>query len=122
VYANNLIQKRVKANKDLSGQKFKPYSDAYKKRRLKAGKPVDRVYLEYTGQMLAAMTHKAFTTHAQLYFATPRSETLAKYHSRDGAGKSRVIRSFFGITESEELKINKYVNTLLKNKLKFWSN
>jgi len=103
--AQYIIEKRIESGRTLRGG-AKQYSDAYKKKRQRAGLPVDHVYMEYSGMTLAAMTHKANPGSAQLYFALKRAERIAYYHTFAGAGKHKILRPFWGLTRKEKTAIN----------------
>ena len=117
-YAKFLIQERVAKGILPNGRPFKNYSLGYKKKREEAKKPVDKVYLEWTGQMMGDMTWNLIQDYAELYFATVRSEEIAGYLSKKGAGRKRKKFPFWCLNAPERAKIRKFYNEKLKVQLK----
>lgn len=88
---------RTNAGQDVSMLSFAPYSQKYAEME---GKTI--VNLMKTGQMLNEMTQKAMSNDtAKIFFMTERSRKLADVHNNLGAGRSKVIREFFGINEKD---------------------
>ena len=53
---------------DAEGKSFGQYSDRYAKVRQEAGYPIDHVYLDWSGQMHAAMTSDARSDRVDVFF------------------------------------------------------
>jgi len=66
------------------------------------GKQAAFVNLMFSGGMMDGMFHSATDDAAILGFRDERDRKLAYYHSIAGAGKSKVIREFFGFSEPEK--------------------
>lgn len=101
------ILQQTEAGRDYQGRPFKPYSEGYAERKAKyrAGRMGANIGtgtpdLKVTGRMLNDMQIVGVTARkVTLGFVTARSAELAFYHVESGAGKSRVIRDFFGLTQ-----------------------
>jgi hypothetical protein len=101
------ILRQTDAGRDYQGRAFKPYSEGYADRkatyrggRLGADIGTGGVDLKVTGRMLNDLQIISTTPRkVVLGFVTARSAELAFYHVESGAGKSHVIRDFFGLTQ-----------------------
>jgi len=112
--AERFIQKRTREGKDVSGSPWAAYSEPYKKKREKVGlstHPVNLMWDEYTG-MMRHIDHLVARTFDKvlIYINDPHKRKLAYYHDKSGAGKSRVVRHFFGISDTEKKQINDRAN------------
>lgn len=96
----NRIFVRSTGGRDTEGNPFKPYNAAYALKALKTS--VNDVNLTVTGNMLNAMTQKATDNQAVISFTNDEAEELASYHDKFGAGKNKVIRKFFGMSEEDK--------------------
>jgi len=90
------IRDRTALGVDVEGRAFKPYSPKGKK----AG---EKVTLETTGDMMAAMTSTVNPGRAEvcLHFDAPPSAFRAYIHNTAGAGKAQIIRRFFGLSKAD---------------------
>jgi len=107
--AERFIGKRTREGKDVSGSPFQPYSEPYKKKREKAGlstHPVNLMWDEYTG-MMRRVDHLVSRNFDKVlvYINDPHKRRIARYHDKSGAGKSRVVRHFFGLSDAEKKQI-----------------
>ena len=101
------ILRQTDAGRDYQGRPFKPYSEGYAERkatyrggRMGANVGTGTPDLKVTGRMLNDMQIVGVTPRrVTLGFVTARSAELAFYHVESGAGKSHVIRDFFGLTQ-----------------------
>ena len=133
-----LVNEQIRQGVDENGQPFIPYSYGYfirknhlkskartKQGKLKAMKKFDaawnagkhKVNLTLTGNMLSALTpmnvnEPGFT--AKIGFANPEAATIAFYHQISGAGRSRVLRKFLGLSQSNMSKFMDYIKGLLE--------
>jgi len=104
-----IVKERTRKGLDVDGKSFKPYSEGYKKKREEAGLVTDIVNLEFDD--LEGMLHKVDhevnnSLHSvQMLIDDPEKETIAGYHNIQGAGKSKVIRKFWGFSEEEKEKL-----------------
>lgn len=76
----------------------------YKQLRELAGKEADRVTLNWSGSMMRALdiTKVDESTHTvTLGFTDNRAAELAGFHQELGAGKSKTLHKFVGLTEDE---------------------
>ena len=90
------IIRRTLSGRDEDEAGFAPYSPRYKK----AGQ---RVTLQDTGEMLQGITPVSVgTKQGDLGFKGGGSLRKATYHQVTGAGRSQVIRRFFGVSSSDE--------------------
>lgn len=133
--AGRLIRTRTQQGKDKDGQPFVAYTPAYAEQKTKelGGGPVN---LTVSGRMLNDMgVSDAGINRVSLGFRSsggtaPRgkqtliqrsravgAEDKARWHDRDGAGKSRVKRPFLGLTDGEsgqiKAAIEKYLGGLM---------
>jgi len=100
IIIKNKIFVTTQSGKDFKLKSFKPYSKKYAS---KEGKTT--VNLTQTGEMLNQMTQILLTNQtAKIFFATKDARNRARWHNVEGAGKSKVIRVFFGVTDNDEKK------------------
>ncbi|MEO1479704.1 MAG: hypothetical protein AAFV01_14115 [Bacteroidota bacterium] len=130
--AVRLIRERTRRGQGLDGA-FQAYSKGYARLKDQAdGTSSDTVTLEYGvklragtvvvnryDSMLSKLESKADTQRDQVYvrFSQPRAEQIARYHQIDGAGKSKVKRRFFGLTELDAQKLGRLVEDDVKKLL-----
>ncbi len=76
----------------------------YKKFRELAGRETDRVTLNWTGQMMRNLKVRHVSVRegvVDIGFSEGRAARLASYHNTQGAGRSRRVRRFIGLTDAE---------------------
>lgn len=117
--AQKIIKDRTRRGKDVQGKTFQQYSEGYKKLRSREGLPVSPVTLTFDdiAGMMKKIDHiiaNDFSSVAVL-IDDPDKGRIAKYHHELGAGKSKVIRRFWGIELASEIK---KLSTLGYNKAK----
>lgn len=123
VKIKNTIFLRTQAGRDADNKPFIPYSESY---RMKEGKTF--VNLTKTGKLLNSMTQKVLSNStAKVFFENTRypngmsTQEMALRHNNIGVGRSRKVRNFFGVNdtdlndltktyESEVAKIKKGLN------------
>lgn len=132
-FALSLIRRRTAAGKDVNGQAFQELSPEYAKQKQKAIGNA-RADLTVSGRMLnemgrLAVTEKTVTigfagggtggggstgggTFIQRSRAVPGADK-ALFHNVTGAGRSHVIRKFFGLTSDEKTLIRDRVQAYL---------
>jgi len=97
--AKEIVSKRTASGRDVLGAKFSPYSASYleyKEERL--GRPVTRVDLFDTGNMLGSMQVGGNKIGSKVFFSDSVQNDKAKYHNEgDGLPK----REFFAISDDE---------------------
>lgn len=101
------IKDRTRRGVDLSGKKFQPYNEQYAERKFKStGIPthVVNLTLDDISGMLQQMDHIVAVdfSSVEILFRDPRKRKLAGYHNELGAGRSRVIREFWGVNPQDE--------------------
>lgn len=97
----NNIFVRTSSGKDKDNNPFKPYSDRYKK---KHGKTT--VNMTLTGEMMNSMTQSMISNNvAMIFFSTSSGRQKAIWHNVEGAGKSKIIRRFFGASDKDTREI-----------------
>ena len=119
------VRIRTQKGIDVKGHSFRPYSDRYAKKRSKAGQPTHPVNLtmDHKTGMLSKIDHFVFKdlSGLQAYISDPEKAQIGRYHHIEGAGKSRVIRQFWGLTDKQiELirnEIKKDLDELFKENL-----
>jgi len=104
-----IIKKRTREGKDVDGVNFKPYSEGYKRKRQLNALPTHIVNLQFDDikGMLQNVTHEVDNDFeaSKVFIGDAEKELIASYHNEKGAGKGHVIRKFWGVSESEEEKI-----------------
>jgi hypothetical protein len=100
---------------DYRGTPFKPYSPKYKRAKVKQSGVVD---LTDTGQMFSSLTFRATESKGTLFFRQAQANRKAFFHDEVGAGRNKVKREFFSISNSEEKKIQKIFYNVLNRELK----
>lgn len=108
--AIRVIRNRTRQSRDMEGKKFREYNKQYLKKRRDAGiLNAATVNLEFSraGGMLKSLDHMVAQDleSVVVYFNDDRARELAGYHNDTGAGRSRVIRKFFGITPDAAKRI-----------------
>jgi hypothetical protein len=118
------VKDRTRRGLDVHGNPFQPYSDEYRQLKLDAGlktpDPARTVTLSWgvrrlkrtskdepgaieaswTDTMLDYLGHLVSPDldAVEVFFTNPRKEKLARFHSIDGAGRSKIIREFFALS------------------------
>ncbi len=121
-----LIKKRTREGIDLHGSPFKPYSVQYAKKRNREGKQTDVVQLIYDDYfgMVSRIDHVISRNLESVSVIIdslksepdkPSKAEIAKFHNESGAGKSKVIREFFGHNPEEEKQLAELTNLEIKN-------
>jgi len=87
-----IIKERTEKHKEISGQRFKPYSQAYKEESGKTDPD-----LQVTGAMLGSIQAKATNQKGTIYFSS--AEEAKK------AIKNQATRPFFGFSQKEEERL-----------------
>lgn len=81
------------------------YSEGHRKKREKAGLPTGFVSLEFDDidGMLQKVDHVVFADlgKVEIDITDPEKKKIAGYHHESGAGRSRVKRPFFDVSEDE---------------------
>jgi len=86
----------------VNGNPFTPYSKKYRRRLVKQSGVVD---LTDTGQMFSSLISKITSSKGSLFFRNQSANKKAFYHDIAGAGKRKVVRPFFSISDREADKI-----------------
>ena len=136
------IRTRTEKGTDVNGRKFAPYSkkafffnvgteggepryksfqDGYAGFRNYKGRQTAFVDLNFSGRMLSSMTSRVSPSKGELFFSNNEANRKAFYHDVAGAGKSKVVRPFFGISDREEEQIVKVFSDLIDKEIKLWA-
>jgi len=112
------IQKRTREGRDLLENAFRPYNPIYARRKTrKTGIPTNVVNLIYddVNGMMKSIDHVVFNdfTGVELFFTDDQKKRLAEFHNILGAGKSKVIRNFWGVSKPEEESLAELVEAEL---------
>lgn len=97
--------------------RYKAYSDSYKKQIEKmSGKSIRPVNLKVTGNLLNSLKARLTKKGLTLFF----SDFKAKYHDRQGAGKSKIIRRMLPSQKGEVFNknISKTIFDIINNAVK----
>ena len=93
-YAKDILRERTLSGLDSRRSPLKPYTSAYKKRKMRFGKYRDKTDLSFSGQMLGDIVFvPASKFGGWIMFKSPRSRFLGGIHHR-GEGK-QPKRPFF---------------------------
>ncbi|XWN36083.1 MAG: hypothetical protein ROO71_08965 [Balneola sp.] len=108
-----MVSRRTRRGKDVHGVSFKPYSKNYegvRKRLNKSIHPVDLTIHGVSG-MLDQIDHVVFNDleGVSMFIANKDKAQIAKYHNELGAGKSKVVREFWGLDDNHKSKIRKMI-------------
>ncbi len=103
----------------MYGNPFTPYSKSYKNKRAKAGKRTDVVDLSWSNSVPFRMVSQHNIIHqvngsydtVVVFMKNKEKEQIAYYHQISGAGRKRVIRKFFGLSEIDVQDILKVVES-----------
>ena len=107
------IQGRTRKGIDLFGNPFQQYSDEYAEWKEKRGLPANVVNL--TLHDIDGMMHQIDHVlspdlkSVEIQILDPSKRKLASYHDQTGAGKSRVIRRFWGVSEEDQKGLGEIV-------------
>jgi len=100
------ISRRTLKGLDFQGRNFAPYTPEYAEFRRQEGRPL-RPDLNFTGQMLGAMTIEASPSRGRIFFTRTAEGTKALGNDKK--------RPFFAISRKDEVKIAEiFVDRLLK--------
>lgn len=107
------IKDRTRRGVDYLGLSFKAYSEGHAKKRRKLGLPtghVDLVFSLYDG-MMQQLDHMVFRDLSGLSILIDDNEKqqLAVWHNIEGAGRSRVKREFFNLSDADVDEIDTLV-------------
>jgi len=126
-FATFVRENTIPKNRDIYGNPFQEYSDLYagKRERAGLGTDVDLIFSRLKGidammDSIDDLLLKGLSGVA-MFFRNSRAEQLARYHNIEGAGKSRVIRRFWGLTDEHKQKITdmvgEHANEFLRTQL-----
>ena len=112
-YAIMMILLRTQTGKDIHGNPFDQYSPKYLRQKIGLGKYSGRVDMSLKGNMLNDMqtavkrSNEAYEVKVGYLPGKSAEESInkARWHNRDGAGRSRKIRAFVGLTASEKAQM-----------------
>ncbi|MBN8586904.1 MAG: hypothetical protein J0L94_01120 [Rhodothermia bacterium] len=113
LFIEALIRERTRQGNFLHGSSTKGYSKGHALKRARRGLPGSRVDLLFQGRMLAAMHSRARASTSSIRIevgylpaiSEVNATRIAEYHNTLGAGRSRIIRRFIGLTDSEAQRI-----------------
>lgn len=94
----NIIQDRMDSSKTIMGGRFKPYTEKYAAFRRASGKQ-PHVNLQFTRGMRNAMTTKATSKKAEIFFTTGDEAKKAAFNDK--------TRPFFGFSKDEITDLSK---------------
>lgn len=110
------ILKRTAAGMDADNQPFPPYKPLYARRRKKAGRPVNKVDLFFTGSMLSALTWKAERDRVTLFFMNTTDRFGMKNAAK--AYYNQQLRNFFAISAEDVREVEEIVHAHIRRHLK----
>jgi hypothetical protein len=111
------VKRRTRSGKDVNERPFTPYSRQYAKKRKRLGLQTHIVTLEAKeiGGMLQSVDHVVFNDldGVKAYIDGQRQAQIGYYHAVSGAGKSHVIREWWGLSKKGKEKIQGIIQTKL---------
>ncbi len=113
---HNILNRVKNRNEDVYGKKFTQYSKSYARKKKVSRQSVD---LTMSGKMFSQLKAKATSENeGKLYFGSARAKKLANIHNNLGAGKSKIIREFFGLSDEDKKELISTAKTLLSYNLR----
>ena len=106
-FSNLQIKQRTAKGVDYQSNLFKPYSPNYKEIRKQAGRPTNKVDLNFTGSMLSALTYKQTKNKVQLFFINSSDKFGAR--NPEKAFYNNQTREFFALSADDISKIENIV-------------
>jgi hypothetical protein len=107
--AKDGIRIRTQGGFDIESNLFKDYSKSWAKKRLRAGKGIDRVDLTFSGDMFNSLSvrfeEQTYKLSATIYFKSPEQAQKAKWNQVDHK------RPFFGLSVEQKRSIIKQVRS-----------
>ena len=115
-FVNLGIKTRTARGENMDGRTLLDYTPEYAKRRSKAGHPVNKVNLFFTGSMFSALTYDAEKYQVTSFFMN----TVDKYGGRnpEKAFFNDELRPFFGLSDADIDEIESMVKAHLEKLLR----
>lgn len=105
----NGIRTRTQGGFDIELNLFRDYSKSWAKKRLRAGKGIDRVDLTFSGAMFKSLSvrfeEQTYKLSATIYFNSPEQAQKAKWNHVDHR------RPFFGLSAEQKQSIVRQVRS-----------
>lgn len=118
-YIKFKIKERTLEGRDVSGNAFTPYSDAYKAYREIHGRPTAWVDLFFTGSMQGSMTHEVDGNSGEVKVFFMNTQDKSGASNPEKAFYLNEERNFFGVSEEEieEIRdiVQEYIEDLIEN-------
>ena len=110
-FAVGMIKMRTAKGEDYSGGKFAPYSKKYKARRQAKGLPTGFVDLNWTGQMLGALTYESVNSpdSATVIVKFADAQQARKAHGHNYKIPAGKPRRFMGLSQQDVESIKQYI-------------
>lgn len=115
LHATGLISQRADQGRGYKGQ-LGEYSDGYKWKRRKAGKSVDKVYLQWDGTMMNALTHKVLGSGIGITAETRNELQKMRWLGIEGAGINRKTFDFLGFSDRDIEQMQEMIDDYVKRK------
>lgn len=117
----HLVQGRTRKGIDIFGNKFKPYSKSYARKRRKLNLFTNIVNLKSDANANTGMVNNLTYTVSSdfstvlIHLRDKSKEKLARFHQILGAGKSKVIRQWVGFTKKQNQQLQEHTSKVVKN-------
>jgi len=120
--ARHTIIARTLKGISVDGTAFRQYSPGYSKKRARHDLPVSPVNLMWDDSekgMLNSITHTVFQdlSGLELFIGDAQKALIASYHNDLGAGRSKVIRHFWALSEDELNALSKITDEQIEKVL-----
>jgi hypothetical protein len=102
-----IIKERTRRGSDIEGKSYGEYSKSYIKVRERHGLPTSPVTMTFddVSGMMQKIDHLVATdfSNASVFIDDRAKEQIARYWNMEGAGRKKMIRTFWGISLKSEL-------------------
>lgn len=112
---NSLLKsKEIKLFRTKEGKLWVRVEGGYRRFREFTGRKPDGDFLQYSGKMLAALSSSPKSPNKIILgFSTARASEIAFYLNVSGAGRSRRLWRFLGLTKENEQRLADEISALL---------
>lgn len=114
-----LVLRRTRQGKDIEGNTFQPYSAGHASLRQRLGEPthVVNLQMDHIQGMLHQVGHSVTMgtdfASVEAWIQDPEKAKIGRYHHVQGAGKSKVIRKWWGLSNEQETKMEDTITSNL---------
>jgi hypothetical protein len=107
LYVIASINGRTSRGEDVEGSPFAPYTPAYRAFRTKAGRPVNKVNLFFTGTMMNSITFDTSRSEVEIFFSNTTDPNDVASPLKAFALNEE--RRFFAVSTDEQAEIEQMI-------------